>query len=249
MRDLLKSLLDPNAGVYLTLWSENGTAVAGEVMEKLMHAISGPAAHTAPLGIEHMFIRDGGKRKEKRLEYFARDPRTVLLVDHDALSEVLNPNNTVLVTPMPKAAEAGAGAAAAAAPPDVTCAAIKALVARVREDVQLTGQVNVPRALVRLRADARADGFATDAAGLHAFLQKTVEAEAEIERERRDAGLGGLLRRTAAASTALRAKATTVEVASRKPFRDPAWDTGDDSLLARKVRETAARALGGPPPS
>jgi len=186
-----------------------------------------------------MFIRENGKRKEKRLEYFARDPRTVLLIDHDALSEVLNPNNTVLVQPMPKGGE-GSGARA----PDVTCAAIKALIARVREDVQTTGVVHVPRALARLRADARHDGFATDAAGLYAFLRKQVEADEAVEREKRETGLGGLLRRTAAASTAVRARATTVVAATRKPFRDPGWDRGDDSLLARKVRETTARALG-----
>jgi hypothetical protein len=49
MRDLLKALLDPNAGVYLTLWSENSTTVAGEIMEKLMQTLSAPAAHTPPV--------------------------------------------------------------------------------------------------------------------------------------------------------------------------------------------------------
>ena len=274
MRELLKALLDPSAGVYLTLWSENSTGVAGEILDKLMQALSAPAAHTPPvslqrtrtatafakrvvrlplrplralplaaqLGIEHMFIRENGKRKEKRLEYFARDPRTVLLIDHDALSEALNPNNTVLVQPMAPKAEGGAAPA-----PDATCAAIRALIGRIREDVQASGSVNVPRALARMRADAKHDGFPTDATGLYAFLGKQVAAEEALEREKRETGLGGVMRRMAASSTAVRARATTVEAAARRPFRDPAWDTGDDSLLAQKVRETVARALGPGP--
>ena len=51
MRDLLKTLLDPNMGVYLTLWSENSSSVAGEIMEKLMHSLSAPAAHTPPVRV------------------------------------------------------------------------------------------------------------------------------------------------------------------------------------------------------
>jgi hypothetical protein len=197
-----------------------------------------------------MFIRENGKRKEKRLEYFARDPRTVLLIDHNPLSEALNPGNTVLVQPMAEKGEGGGGAAAGAgagAAPDVTCAAIKALLSRIREDVQASGAVNVPRALARLRAEAKQDGFSTDAGGLHAFLRKQVEAEKVLEREKRETGLGGVLRRTAASTSALRARATTMEAAALRPFRDPAWDTGDGSLLATKVRDALSKA-GGPPP-
>lgn len=254
MVDLLKTLLDPNFGAHVTLWSENSTAVAGEIMEKLMHALSAPPAHTAPLGIDHMFIRDNGKRKEKRLEYFARDPKSILLIDYNELSEVLNQQNTVTVprfVAQEKSSENEDKTVAAAAPPahpDIVCAMIKALVARVREDTAAAGSVNVPRSLARLRADVRTSGFDTSAEGLHAFLQKQVEEEAEIERDKRETGLGGALRRAAASSAVLRSKATTVEAAARRPFRDPAVDTGDNSLLARKVREATARALGGPPP-
>jgi hypothetical protein len=188
-----------------------------------------------------MFIRENGKRKEKRLEYFARDPRTVLLIDHDALSEALNPNNTVLVQTM-GAKPSGGGAATS---PDVTCAAIKALLSRIREDVQASGAVNVPRALARLRTEAKEDGFSTDAAGLYEFLHKEVEAEKALEREKRETGLGGILRRTAATSSALRSRATTLEAAAQRPFRDPAFDTGDDSLIAMKLRDVMAKAAGG----
>ena len=252
MVDLLKTLLDPNFGAHVTLWSENSTAVAGEIMEKLMHALSAPPAHTAPLGVDHMFIRDNGKRKEKRLEYFARDPKSILLIDYNELSEVLNQQNTVIVPRFVaedknENDEKTVAAAAAPAHPDIVCAMIKALVARVREDTAAAGSVNVPRSLTRLRADVRTSGFETTAEGLHAFLQKQVEEEAEIERDKRETGLGGALRRAAASSAVLRSKATTVEAAARRPFRDPAVDTGDNSLLARKVREATARALGGPP--
>ncbi len=242
MVDLLKTLLDPNFGAHVTLWSENNTAVAGDIMEKLMHAISAPPAHTAPLGIDHMFIRAGGKRKEKRLEYFARDPRTVLLIDYNELSENLNPKNTIIVPNF----EAPKGDDKKAASPDIACAMIKAIITRVREDAAVSGAVNVPRSLARLRADALNEGFSTDAAGLNAYLQKQVEAEAELERDKRESGLGGALRRAAATSAVLRSKATTIEAASRRPFRDPAIETGDDSLLSRKLREATARALGGP---
>jgi hypothetical protein len=196
-----------------------------------------------------MFLRDGAARKEKRLEYLNRDPKSVLLIDCNAVSESLNPLNTVLVSPMAAGAAAGAAAPAAAAP-DTTCLAIKALVARVREEVAASGVVHVPRALEHLRTDAAAEGFGTDSAGLYAFIQRRALEERSLERETREAGLGGLLRRTAAASPALRSKASTLEAAARRPFRDPAADLGDrgaEGLLAVRVRETNAKLFGGAP--
>lgn len=49
VKELLRSLVDPNAGVFVTLWSENSLGVANEVMDKLMQEIGGPPAHTAPV--------------------------------------------------------------------------------------------------------------------------------------------------------------------------------------------------------
>ena len=234
--DLLRFLVDPNSGVFVTLWSENSSAVAQEEMEKLMQAISGPAAHTPPLSQEHIFLRDGGKRKEKRLEYFNRSPKSLLLIDSLALSEALNPNNTVCVQPQRAAAAAGA--------PDLTCSAIKTLVARLKEEFSSMGEVNVPRALQKLRADAAANGFDADALGMYAFLRREAAEEAEKESLKRNSGLGGLLRRSVAESAGALRRGTTVEVAARRGYRDPGLECGEDSLLTRKLRETSKRVFG-----
>ena len=187
-----------------------------------------------------MFLREKPHRKEKRLEYFARDPRSLLLIDCNPLSEALNPNNTVLVKPMPEGGAEGGGVRQ----PDSTLLAIKALITRIREDASAMGGVNVPRSLASLRSEAEAEGFHSDAEGIYAFLLAAAAREAAAEREKRETGLGGVLRRAAAASPTLRAKASTVEAASRRPFRDPALDLGEGSLLTRKVHEAAARVLG-----
>jgi hypothetical protein len=256
MVDLLRVLVDPSSGVFVTLWSENSTQVAQEMMEKLMHALSGPAAHTPPLGLEHMFLRDGGKRKEKRLEYFNRDPRSILLIDSSALSEALNPDNTVCVQSQraagaeaaAAAAAAGQGGAAAAAPSDPTCSAIRTLILRVKDEVGAMGQVDVPRALAKIRADARAAGFDADATGLYAFLRHQAQSEVEQERAKHNSGLGGLLRRSmaGAAESAVVRRGTTLELAARRRFTDPGSELGEDSLLTRKVRDTNRKLFGGP---
>jgi hypothetical protein len=183
-----------------------------------------------------MFLREGGARKEKRLEYFNRDPNSVLLVDCNPLSESLNPRNTVLVSSMGEAGGAGG---------DKTCYAIKALISRIKEEVQARGSVNVPRALERIRVDATAEGFSTDPTGLYAFLQKRAEEEARLEHEKKEQGLGGLLRRSVADSSSFRSKLSVLDTAARRPFRDPAVEPGlGNSLLAAKVRDTNARLFG-----
>lgn len=189
------------------------------------------------LSLDHIFIRpgaDGNKRKEKRLEYLNRDLRSVLLVDKDGVSEQLNPANTILVTPM---TDPGAST-------DTTCAAIKAVVQRIKDDSALSGVVNVPRTLSNLRAEAESAGYRTDAAGLHSYLSATAEEEEAKEIERREAGLGGLMRRTAQSSAVLRSKLTTGEAALLREYKDPSIELGRDALLATKVREATARMFG-----
>lgn len=51
IKDLLRSLVDPNVPVFVTLWSENGGAVAAEIMEKLAQDIGGPPAHSQPVSM------------------------------------------------------------------------------------------------------------------------------------------------------------------------------------------------------
>ena len=181
-----------------------------------------------------MFVR--GKRKEKRLEYFGRNPRSILLIDSNPLSAALNPDNTVIVKPMVSSGSDGGNSRSA----DATCLALQALVSRVRDEAQSTGVADVPRALKRLRAEADKEGFSTDALGLHAYLSKQASEERAANEAARNTGLGGLLRSTAAASPLL-SKATTLEAASRRPYRDPAAELGEGSLLTRRVRETSAR--------
>lgn len=171
----------------------------------------------------------------------------MLLVDCDRSSESLNPANTVIVTPMSElekqAAEAAAaGGASAAAPVDTAMRAIVQLVQRLRAEANAAGgEVNVPAALAGMRREATALGFAPDAAGLAAFLQHEAGDVERRDRERKEAGLGGLLRRVAAAMPALRGKASLGDLHASRPYRDPAYELGLEALLAEKVGAANAR--------
>lgn len=261
-KELLKALLDPNLGVWLTLWSENGMSVANEVTEKLFQELGGSPANTQPLSADHIFLRGEGneKRKEKRLEYFNRDLSTVLLIDHNKVSEDLNPNNTILVLKMKDditnssqktISSSGTVGNSASVPivmtandePDTTCSAIKALVSRIRDDIQSTGAVNVPASLANIKKQAQDAGYSTDTQGLFAFLGKSVEESKRIEQERLETGLGGMLRRIIKSQPVLRNKLTTIEQASVRPFRDLADELGPDSLLSIRVNDALRKLL------
>ena len=252
-KELLKALLDPNLGVWLTLWSENGMSVANEVTEKLFQELGGSPANTQPLSADHIFLRGEGneKRKEKRLEYFNRDLSTVLLIDHNKVSEDLNPDNTIIVSKMKEALVAASTGgdsaqtvvAAVDEQPDSTCSAIKALVSRIRDDIQATGTVNVPASLSNIKKQALEAGYSTDTQGLFAFLGKAVEESKRLERERLETGLGGFLRRIIKSQPVLRNKLTTIEQASVRPFIDPSDELGIDSLLATRVHDAMRRLL------
>jgi len=251
-KELLKALLDPNLGVWLTLWSENGMSVANEVTEKLFQELGGSPANTQPLSADHIFLRGEGneKRKEKRLEYFNRDLSTVLLIDHNKVSEDLNPNNTILVLKM-KDEVINSSQKTTSVPavitandePDITCSAIKALVSRIRDDIQASGAVNVPASLANIKKQAQDAGYSTDTQGLFAFLGKSVEESKRIEQERLETGLGGLLRRIIKSQPVLRNKLTTIEQASVRPFRDPTDELGPDSLLSSRVNDALKKLL------
>jgi hypothetical protein len=249
MLELLRELVDANSGVCVTLWSENSTQVAQEIQEKLGQALSSPAAHTPPLGLEHMFLRDGNKRKEKHLMFFNRDPRSVLLIDSSAMNEALNPGNTVCVQSQRAVAAERAAAAASnsSSRPDLTCSAIKTVVELIKSDAQdFGGMVDVPRALKRARSDAAAAGFSGDVTGLLAYLQRKAHDEAEAERAKHNSGLGGLLRRSVVEGRGM-GRATTLELANRRRFVDPGAELGEDSLLTQKLRDANKKLMGGGP--
>ena len=67
---------------------------------------------------------------------------------------------------------------------------------------------------------------------------------------RKEAGLGGTLRKTIEHMPALKAKPSVTEMAETKPFRDPVADAGEDALLTQKVHAAIARmdAMMGRPP-
>lgn len=205
-----------------------------------------------------MFLRDGNKRKEKRLEYFNKDLSTVLLIDHtNSVSEELNPANTLLVEPMTKVQERrkqlieegekqGITNIRATLPPDTTMFCIKELVQRIREDAQAAGGiVNVPRTLTRLRQEAKVAGFATDTQGLYQYLLFAAERDSQAEKERHESGLGGYLRKLVQTSAVLRGKLSTGEAASVRPFRDPMDELPHDSYLLQKFNNTVARMFVG----
>jgi hypothetical protein len=244
MQELMTRLVTLG-NAQVTLWSENSSQVGAEVQDKVQQELRRAVAHTPPLGLEHMFIRDSGKRKEKRLEYLNRDPKSVLLIDSNTLSEALNPDNTVCVRSQ-RAAEAESRGGAGA---DVTCSAIRAVVTLILTEAA-GGEVNVPRALKSLRRDAAAAGFPRDAAGLFGYLQLRALQEDEAEAAKRNSGLGGLLRSSVAGSQAgsgllstLRSS-TTLEQASSRPFRDPGSELGEDSALTRSLRSANRKLFG-----
>ena len=167
----------------------------------------------------------------------------MLVVDWDAATEARNPANTVLVQPMSAfAAEAAAAEAAGRpAPADGAMQAIVQLVQRLRADAQASGEVDVPGSLAALRAEAVAAGCAPDAAGLAAYLRSQAARAVELDAERRASGLGGLLRRVADGLTALRGKPALAELHAARPYRDPAFELGEEALLAAKVTAVNAR--------
>ena len=193
-----------------------------------------------------IFMDDQNKRKEKRLEYFNRRPEELLLVDHDPVSAELNPLNTMLVEKM--RALPGEGIADGAMPssgapadanetagPDLTCEAIKALVRRIREDVQNTGEVNVPRSLDNLRRAASEAGFPTYATGLFHYLGHEAEVVRSLEQRRRETGLGGALRRALRAAK-LDKKLDSAEMAKDQAYFDPVEELPMGALLLERVQ-------------
>lgn len=150
------------------------------------------------------------------------------------------------------AVAAEAATAAAAAPPGTEVpppedAAMRALIQvmhRIRADAQASGEVNVPSTLATLRGEAAALGFSSDAVGLAGFLQYEADAMAALDRARREAGLGGLLRRVADGWPSLSGKLSLADVAASRPYYDPSEELGPSALLAVRVRNAVARVEG-----
>jgi len=79
-----------------TLWSDANSATAMDVVQKMSAQLKIPLAVTpSHLGTEHCFTVEG--KKVKAIRHFARDPKTVLLIDWDPRTEEQNPDNTILV--------------------------------------------------------------------------------------------------------------------------------------------------------
>lgn len=127
---------------------------------------------------------------------------------------------------------------------DITCATIKALINRIREDAQVYREVNVPRSLNRLKKEAIENGYSTDADGLYSYLLDSAMKEEAAVQERLKSGLGGFIRKTTANSALLRNKGTVVESAMQKAYHDPTAELGHDSLLAKKVQDISGKVFG-----
>lgn len=113
---------------------------------------------------------------------------------------------------------------------------------RIREDFQSSGgQLDIPRTLRVLRAEAAGQGFGSDAASLYAFLLHRAEEAKELERQRLETGLGGLARRTINSSSMLKGKLSVSDSAVTKGFKDPGAEAGENSILTAKVRNTIAK--------
>lgn len=110
-----------------------------------------------------------------------------------------------------------------------------------REDASEAGELDVPRTLRRLRAEAERRGFGTDAQGLYATVQQMAFESKEAERKRREEGLGGAARSIMRVIPALSKPDVTLK-AQAKPYVDPALESGfGDSLLAARTRAAVER--------
>ena len=262
VKEMLKSALE--SGAMVTFWSDASSGVATDMASRLslefgmalpvtplhvrvcgrgerMGAMHPRRAltprHPPPLlqlGSEHTFARPGETKREKHIEFFNRGVQSILLVDHDSLSETFAPGSTVLVKSW-TAAQAEGGAR-----PDTAMAAISSLISRIRADAA-AGEVNVPRTLAALRGEAVSRGFSTDAAGLSAFMEAESAAANEADAARLARGLGGLLRAVLGGAPLLRGRYTTGDVAATRPYRDPSFDVPADALLAVRVHAANSR--------
>lgn len=254
IRPGVKALLQEltQAGCLITFWGEGASSTVLEVYSKMslelgLQAVAVTQLH---LGNEHTFGRPGGdKARERHIEFFNRDPRTILVIDADPITQAVNPLNTVLVQPIPGSKRPdgtplvppSASSASTEDGIDNTCATIAAVAARIREAASANGRVDVPAALRSLKAEAASEGFGSDSAGLYAYLRHRAAAEAEAARVRREQGLGGLVRRANAASPLLRNKATVLEAAEYKGYVEPGRDVGEESMVTKKVRAAVAK--------
>lgn len=87
---------------------------------------------------------------------------------------------------------------------------------------------------------ARALSHALSRTGLYRYFLKKAHDEAELERLRREAGLGGALRTVITKNRNMRGL-TVMEVAEAQPYRDPVLDAGHDALLTQRVHKAVAR--------
>jgi hypothetical protein len=85
---------------------------------------------------------------------------------------------------------------------------------------------------------------------VYRYLLHTAWEASERERLRKEAGLGGAVRRTIEKLPVVKNKPSIMETAEAKPYRDPAVDAGDDAMLTHKVHAALARmdAMMGRPP-
>lgn len=75
---------------------------------------------------------------------------------------------------------------------------------------------------------------------MYQYFLKKARDEAELERLRREAGLGGTLRGVISKNRNMRGL-TVIETAEAQPYRDPAVDAGADALLTQRVHKAIAR--------
>lgn len=245
IRPGVKQLLNDlsQLGCFITFWGDGPSATVMELLNKMSMELKlqGVTVTQLHLGTEHTFGRPGTISRERHIEFFNRDPRTILLIDSDPISMAVNPSNTVLVDPIEgRPVEEGKEEAPRRAGPDNTCGSIVAVVQRIRESTSQMGRVDVPAVLRSLKNEAGASGFTSDSQGLYEYLQHEAEAEAAATRARKETGLGGLVRRSNASSSFLKNKATVTEAAVNKSYIDPGRDVGEDSLVTKRVRAAVA---------
>jgi len=124
--------------------------------------------------------------------------------------------------------------------------------------------MDVPRTLAAVKQEAKAYGFTPDStgalpthrpspsppplrhwpvprcAGVYQYLLKRAADQAQVEQQRLEAGVGGALRSVISKTRSVRGL-SVVDVEENKPYRDPAVDTGRDSLLATRVHKAVYR--------
>jgi import inner membrane translocase subunit TIM50 len=214
----------------IILWSDSQSAMAGEIVQKIVQSTPGQVSLGGLLGKEHTFSNPGHLKGIKRLEHFDRNMNQTMLLDHDATSWEANPDNTILVSELSGTVDSSSSGVEGK---DDTLLHILAMVKQYRDERQ-AGRVANLRSFLR-RYTKKPDGTAATAEDVMHNFQASAAAAAEKEMEMRTTGLGGMLRGMHGSTATLKSGIPVT------PFNTRGSDAVEGSIMAKKIEAAKRR--------